>query len=372
MGVDPSVALELETDVIRWDSVTLRSPRETADGYLRLDGVIAHSGILSYTDAKSGRTVKEYRSPATCLDNLDSYTALPVTLDHPPSLLTADNARQYTVGAMGTPRMVGDELISEIVLHDRRAIQAARSGHNKLSLGYRSRILSTPGQSPSGERYDHEQTSIRPNHLALVREGRAPRARVRMDASSAFAADIFDNEESTPMEEREITIGGATYKVPAAVADALSSATAKMDAAIAAQETAQTAEADKARTDSIAVEVAARLDVAAKAAPILDRKLDEVARMDSLEIMREVVAKISPALKLEGQDAAYVRGAFEHIVSTYKAPINTSEKIAEAAKVLPKVGEKAVERMDAASLEMKARQRDAAKWMSTKVREDLI
>src|SRR5690606_10908963 len=84
----------------------------------------------------------------------------------------------------------GNDLAADIVIHDPSPVDA---GKKELSCGYEVTFDETPGVSPEGERYDAIQTSIKPNHLALVFRGRAGNARLNLDAADEAANNLEGN-----------------------------------------------------------------------------------------------------------------------------------------------------------------------------------
>jgi uncharacterized protein len=69
------------------------------NGYLRIDGVVAHVGILEYMD-DDGTIIREFVPEETLFDeeSLKSLAGAPVTLQHPPVMVTPSNYKQYSHG----------------------------------------------------------------------------------------------------------------------------------------------------------------------------------------------------------------------------------------------------------------------------------
>lgn len=180
-------------DALRLDRGTLRSPRETPQGFLRVDGYATRVGVLEYADPTyPGGIRRELRLPEELFDpaSLASYEAAPVTDDHPPEMVTAHNATAYARGTvMASARRDGDHVAVELTLTDAALIGKARRGKVELSSGYAIKLDPTPGVHASYGRYDAVQRHIRINHVAVVDVGRAgPTARIRMDALSSLGA----------------------------------------------------------------------------------------------------------------------------------------------------------------------------------------
>ncbi len=200
---------------------------------MRVHGTFSRVGCLSYK-RQDGSTQVEYR-PEEEVANRDSILSLgglPVTLEHPPELLTPANTRQYQRGSTGTEVKYDNGFVRGVViLTDADAIAAVERGDAKeLSVGYRVQIDRTPGVTATGERYDAIQRRISGNHLAVTREGRSgPEIRLHMDSQlhmdAAFSIDPPASPPSPPSERHEMSTA----------VQALSSATETLANALANQ-----------------------------------------------------------------------------------------------------------------------------------------
>lgn len=100
-----------------------------------------------------------------------SFAAKPVTDEHPPSKVTPDNWKEYTVGTVLNPRR-GDGLTennlilyADLLIQDRQAILDVLSGKIEVSAGYDAEYEALgPGEG--------KQHNIIGNHVALVDRGR--------------------------------------------------------------------------------------------------------------------------------------------------------------------------------------------------------
>lgn len=174
--------------VYREDIQSLRAPKRLPDGRLRVDGFFTRSGVFSYAEP-GGKLRKEYRPPSEVFsqDSLSAYEALVVTDDHPTEMVTLSNLTKYKRGQAGeNVRRDGDHIAGTVYIDDSKLIDAMERVHRpkrQLSVGYHLDIDETPGTAPNGESYDAVQRNIRPNHLAVVFNGRAGSAAVRMDST---------------------------------------------------------------------------------------------------------------------------------------------------------------------------------------------
>lgn len=161
---------------LRFDTGTVKSVHKSPEGFLIVKGTATRTGVFNYRNP-DGTLRRELRHPDDVLhpDSLGSLAGKPLTLEHPPALLTPDNVEQHSVGSVGNKiHVVGDGLI-EIVgnVHRRDAIAATENKTKRdLSCGYTCEILREDGVYKS-QPYDFRQTNIVYNHLAIVQEGRA-------------------------------------------------------------------------------------------------------------------------------------------------------------------------------------------------------
>lgn len=184
--------------------------QETPEGFLRVRGTFSRSGCQTYTNP-DGSTRVEYRPPEEVCrpDSLLSMGGLPVTLEHPPQLLTPDSVREHTRGHSGTQVEYTDGFVhGTVTLTDRAAIDAVkRRDAVELSVGYRCDYDPTPGVAPDGTRYDGVQRNISGNHLAVTRRARAgSQVCLHLDSADAddppevaVSADLIPSLEVPPM-----------------------------------------------------------------------------------------------------------------------------------------------------------------------------
>lgn len=167
-----------------FDTIALDAPRLTRDGYLVSEVRAGRIGIQTYRGSELGISDKDiirvYRPPDEVFngDAMASFTSLPVTLDHPPELVSSKNWKKYAVGFTGeTCHKDGGFVRVPLAVKDADAIALIQSGDKKeLSFGYTVDYDFTPGVTPEGEEYDAVQRNLRGNHLAIVSVGRAGRA----------------------------------------------------------------------------------------------------------------------------------------------------------------------------------------------------
>lgn len=169
-----------------FDRLPLEGVRITADGYLTATAKVARTGIQEYAgyevdpDNKHGlrdkAIVKIYRPADQVFSDaaLRSFAHRPMTNDHPPVLVTADNWKQYSIGTTGDEVDARDGKFVRVPLAvmDGAAIKDIQDGKRELSMGYQTILAFDAGTTPEGEEYDAVQTDMRMNHLAVVHRAR--------------------------------------------------------------------------------------------------------------------------------------------------------------------------------------------------------
>src|SRR6185312_8000031 len=170
-----------------------RKPELLPNGFLKADAVLTRVGVFTYRLA-DGTTRRELRLPEEVFkaDSMASFEMLPVTDDHPPVMVTADNATLYQRGNVGNDiRRDGDLLCGSVMVTDKALVKQITSGKkDQLSNGYDCDLEMTPGTHADYGAYDAIQRNIVGNHVAVVKDARAgPVARVRMDGDAVLVAD---------------------------------------------------------------------------------------------------------------------------------------------------------------------------------------
>lgn len=178
---------------IRFDFGEIKKPHKTADGMLLAEATFARDGILEYRRL-DGTIRRELRLPETNQDSkvLTSFGLAPVTIEHPPELVTEYNAELYRKGiSLQNVRYEGKGgfVRGEVALMDSKAIALVESGQKaELSAGYTCDVDETPGVW-KGQHYDAIQKNVSINHIAITERGRAGAA-VRLHTDSFNDPDV--------------------------------------------------------------------------------------------------------------------------------------------------------------------------------------
>ena len=302
--------------------------RLTNDGYMVAAPRIARTGIQIYKGFEVGRpqmdTVKVYRPPDEVFhkDSMISFAHRPITDDHPPVAVTADNWRKYAVGSSGDEvARDGEFLRVPMVVMDAAVINKIKDGKVELSVGYMTDLKWGSGTDPqSGETYDAMQTNIRANHIAIVgaarggdklRIGDEPLTGARADQAASFADNVFfrlvdEAVKSVKHGERKMTDQTLkTVKVMDIDCQMTETAAALVTKALAAAD-ARVAELTKQVTD-LTTQVAKITDESKKQIETKDAELVTVkkqledakltpAKLDELVKDRQIVASKAKAV----------------------------------------------------------------------------
>lgn len=180
-------------------------------GFLLAFPRVARTGIQVYAGWELGRDdvdrVRVYRPPEVLFDpeKLRSFSRLPLTNDHPRTLVDAANWRQHAVGTADSEMLRDGEFLRiPIMVQDASTVDAVKRGKAQLSAGYQMALDWTPGQSPEGEAYDARMTDYKGNHIAIVSRARGgPSLRIGDDRG----------EIKMPQEMTNVMVGDQSIQV---------------------------------------------------------------------------------------------------------------------------------------------------------------
>ncbi|MFW6085065.1 MAG: DUF2213 domain-containing protein [Gemmatimonadota bacterium] len=215
-------------------------------------------------------------------------------------------------------------------------VRSLERGRQELSLGYRADVIAERGEY-NGEPYDHRQTNIRYNHLALVDRARAGReARINLDAEDAVQVDDEPQQTRTDMSDvtlETVVLDGITYKAAPEVKRALEKAQTRADEADAAEQQLETlqekhdaleGERDELKekveklekadhSEEIQKAVRRRIDLERRAAKVIGDE-EDVSGLTDRELMEKVIRDRHEDLELEERSDAYVEARFDAVV----------------------------------------------------------
>ena len=218
--------------VQRYDLGQITSVERTPQGFLKVPGFATRVGVFSYLDA-SGTLRRELRHPDDVFapESLATLKNAPVTLEHPPEMVTPENIKEYMMGYTTDRVEVNRDLVeTDLIIAEEEAITAVEGGLRELSSGYLADLDEEVG-TYNGAPYTHRQKNIVYNHLALVKHGRAgPEVRLRLDSADAVMQDDGNKgSEEGSGDTKEIVISGRTLELPKWAADIWESMEQKFD-----------------------------------------------------------------------------------------------------------------------------------------------
>lgn len=168
---------------------------KTPEGFLICHNVpVARTGWYEYLgrelglDNKNNEIIKVYRSPKEVFSKkaVASFEGKIVTDEHPPDLLTPQNAQRYTKGTMQNIRQSKEEpdlLLADLVIYDKRLIEEIQDGKREVSCGYDCVYVDNGNGT-------YSQTEICGNHVAVVETGRAGSRVAIKDSNKEMEGEI--------------------------------------------------------------------------------------------------------------------------------------------------------------------------------------
>lgn len=185
---------------------------DTPEGFLRLHMTIAKVGELKYFNTDGSERL-EVVTPEVLFDSksIDSFKMKPITSpNHPPVMLTADNAGAYSKGMTGNLVTIdGDFLGIVATVTDAQTIKNIKNGTTKqVSCGY----IAGTRQRADGK---VDQLYRRGNHVTICPEGRAgPDVRVSMDSADGEHLEVFVSEPITNNDSEHMSTPNSTTTLP--------------------------------------------------------------------------------------------------------------------------------------------------------------
>lgn len=274
-------------------SYQVTSREYTDEGYLRVPGRVARTGVQQYrasdiqiTDGDTNRIVNVYRPPDEVFraESLATYQDCDAVNDHPRTMVDAESFKSVSVGHVSGPATRdGDYVLANLIIKDKSAIRDIESGKTELSAGYEAEYIRDPGVTEDGTEYEYIQRNIKINHVALVDRARAgPQAK------------LFDHHHQEHSTMPAITLDGRTVEV----ADA-STATLITDIFDRKDKEIQRLTSDMEKTEKERDKAQAEKDAKEEEFEKLKKKSSDSAIQDRLT---EVVAVVADAKIVAGAE----------------------------------------------------------------------
>lgn len=290
------------------DKASVGATKETKEGYLVATSRVARTGVQEYLAHELGDIAKQagfsdndvvrvYRHPDEVFhkDALASITRIPVTIDHPAEEVTADNWSKLAVGEIGDAYATEPEwIVVNPMLKDSKAVEAAKTTHKELSMGYTAEIV----KARDGLDADFEIRNIRYNHIALVKSARAGHAARIGDSWGAAPIEDSQPKGGQMADLKTVVLGDSAVQVAVADAAAIEqfkAATKKQleDAKTLAD--AKDEEIGSLRAQLVQAQDAAKIDVDA----LVAARTELVAQVKAIDSAIETAGKSDAALRAE-------------------------------------------------------------------------
>ncbi|MBN5203476.1 DUF2213 domain-containing protein [Serratia marcescens] len=259
------------------------------NGYLRVPGRVARTGVQQYLASELGLTdrppnsiVNVYRPPEEVFSpaSLASYDNTDVTVEHPDDLVDSTTFKEVSVGHATSPGRPDEDdenyVVVDYLIKDQDAIDSINRGKAELSAGYTSEYVERAGVAPDSTPYEFVQTDITINHTALCDQARAGRR-----------ARLFDNKPTEKQSMPKVTLdNGVKVEVADEATQTLIQTTLDSlkkrvkDAEEAAQKADEEKEAAEAKADAKDDEIEELKEKASEDA-ISSRLADVISAMDS-------------------------------------------------------------------------------------------
>ena len=346
-GARPARTLAGVERVQRTDFATGQRAAVTrlGSGALRLDAAVTRVGVLQYSDGT--RTWGELKLPEEVFapESMATLAGLPVTVDHPPDLVTPETWDEVAVGHVGdTPRPERGAglLVNPLVVSDAAAIAAVDAGDLvECSAGYTCELEPAEG-TYDGAPYSAVQRRIVYNHVALGPEGwgrAGGDVKLRLNGGAVEVRPPRSHHEDSTMADKKKDGDAAPGACPpednAQTMDALRAENAQLKAALAdalrAKTNAEAAAAAPQVTEEM-VPPAVQDSIAAKRAALVDGVRAVLGRehktdgKGAADLHREVVAKAFPSVKLDGLTADTVAGMARAAMETARASTDAARR----------------------------------------------
>ena len=293
--------------VYREDYGSSVTARIDENGYLRVEGVAAKEGVMTYMRA-DGTVIREF-VPASTLEDAEALDVLigsPVTVEHP-GILDSNTAPKFAKGSVTGAGVESGRLNVRMTVTAQDAIDEIQRGKRHLSPGYRAEVEMKPGVW-NGIEYDAVQTRRYYNHLAIVDQARGgTECQLRLDSLRAdgvdCAVEVPTNHQPTEVNKMPSVklSSGATVEV--ADASTASAIQAEINALAQRADAAQSM-VDKAKYDELQGKYDALKEEMEKIKSAQSEKMDADEIGEFLEVV-ESARKLKPELEIK-QDGKYL------------------------------------------------------------------
>jgi hypothetical protein len=308
-------------------SYAISSRTYTDEGFLKVPARVSRTGIQEYLASELGltgdgnRIVKVYRPPEEVFSqaSLDSFKGADITVEHPDSMVDANNYKSVSVGTtLGCGIRDGDFVLCELIIKDKDGIKAAEGGKIQVSVGY---TATYDDNVPEGVDYEYIQREIRVNHIALVDRARAgAQARLfdKKPRLNNMAIIVLDSGKTIEVEDRasaqlvndHIERLNGQIKQAEQDKDAMQAAKDSLTTDLENVKSELEIERKKSSDSAISEKIQTILNIREQARKIVGSDF-VTDSLDEIEIKKEALKKLSPTKDWDDRTDAYVIASFD-------------------------------------------------------------
>lgn len=321
------------------DTISLDSTSRTYtdEGFLRVPGFVARSGIQQYMARELGlsgdqnRTVNVFRpeSEVFSKDSLSTFKSSDLTFNHPSSeMVNTSNYKNVSIGVVESEGVKhGNFVKCDLLFKDGKAIKKIESGKSELSVGYSADFDESPGITDDGTKYEFIQRGIKVNHVALVDRARAGKSARIFDKKGVknMPKVILDSGRSIDLDDENTAalvsdcISGLKKQFSDSSAE-LESAKIEIEKGAATND-ALTEELNKVKAqfsdENVAKIVQNVVDTKALASNLVGEKFN-CDSMDLTEIKRSAMSELRKTVDWKEKSSTYVDAAFDLAIEMKK------------------------------------------------------
>lgn len=351
----------MKTSTLILDAQRKDKHQITPQGFLVVDANLTRAGVFDYYD-EGGKLVRELRSPEEVFkqESLDSLKFAIITKQHPSEMVDSSNAKHVQIGMVGENIVRNKDFVSsKIVINDKKEVDEIlakwdRGEDVELSMGYESNVIDSSGTHHIDGDYDKMQTDILYNHASVVDKGRAgSNVKLIMDAldeasqtkqtkqtktevnmykfkkpevvAGKFRMDAI-MEEVTDEAKGVVDLLSTKVDEAAGVITSMSkdhdTLQAKHDESVESGKKLQVKLDELSDPTSTVVQdmIKGRVDLEAVAKTVDVKVAHEDGKSkDSKTLQVDIIAKVHPEFKADGETNDYVRARFDAVLDTLKA-----------------------------------------------------
>lgn len=330
------------------DSIKIEKYIDPITGFLHVKGVIARSGIQEYYGMQLPfeglEPTKKYavlREPSEVSDNdsIASFRNAPVTDEHPSSLVTVDNYKNFQKGSVSIIYVLNEDetlLQTDITIYDSSLIEKVNNGTVTMSAGYTCDYEEEAGEY-KGVPYLFKQKNIRGNHVAMTDSPRCGDVcKMTIDSNTTITND--NSIQGSIMAT--VVINGAEFEVPEEVAAYIE--TLKTEEVAEGKETpAIDEDMEKLKAENDLLKERAVSDSDAITKMVVERaEMIGTAKSigitvsvnDSVIDIKRQIIKAKRNIETSDKSEAYVCAAFDMIMDDMAAASASHDKVANEVK----------------------------------------